>query len=209
MIPQVNTEIVIDYGRLDNKRYPDHDPDSRIGGLSGSINGMLVPMVWKMRVDEPVDGENNWYGHLNVYPYYITHVDWNLRAECEQFCHDWGCEFDDGSTPDPDGAGPQEPCSWGWDNNGDGLPDNGVEMNVYAGVSTEIQGGEKLNLTNVSHVELNGQTATPKGMENDDYTFLNYDTGNNALKWVVSNIASDLYFNSFVGHIPGRPLKDC
>jgi hypothetical protein len=64
-------------------------------------------------------------------------------------------------------------------------------------------GGERLNMTNVSHVELNGQTATPAYMENGRYLYMSYNTDNNSQEGGDFRTYNDeIYFNPFVGHIP-------
>ena len=136
MTPFENNEIVNEYCRFDNKPYANADSNSRLSGLKGYINGMMIPNVWKMRVDDPANYPDQpvWDGHNQSYPQFIAHVDWKMRAECEQFCGNNGCSFDDGSAPDPDDNGPQEPCSWGDDND----PEN--KFTLYAGVRMEVVG---------------------------------------------------------------------
>ena len=185
--PHPNTEIVIDYGRFDNKRYANAEPNHRLGGMAGYTNGTMVPVIWKSRVDEPT-GENSWTSHFTSYPYYITHIDMLLVPQCQDLCYDWGCEFDSDPVTLPDGY----ICSW----NDDGT------YPLFENAMFEVEGEERLTTANVENVELNGQFATPEYDGTGTFYAMSYNTDNNSQDGNYVGPDDGIYFNHIPGLIP-------
>jgi len=194
MIPHPNTETVVNYWRVDNKRYPNGDLNHRVAGMDGYTGGVMFPSVWKIRVDDPASATNPWIINddpitFDSYPYYITHVDWFWANDCASLCYDWGCEFDSGPVTLPNGY----ICDWG---------DHNTTITVYGGVEMNVDGEERLSPENVSHIVLNGQTEYPSYLEHGKFYSLNYNTGSNSQGGDYVGVYTDLYFHHNDGLLP-------
>lgn len=189
LIPSSNTEIIINYGRFDNKRYANQEPNSRISGLNGSTGGTLRPSVWKMHVEDPNNFTEAVWLHPNPnqdYPVDIIHADYILSSSCQALCDDNGCPFDSGPVTASDGT----VCDW-----------NFPQTGLYGGILWDIEDSE-LNLSNVAYVELNDQQATPLTMENNELIPMSWNTGDNSLHGGATITERNLCFNHFTGLLP-------
>ncbi len=176
IIPRINDNINITDGRLDNRRHTNGITDSRIV-IKGMINGVILPSIWKMKVDAPNNNPGAWVGPPTAnYPITIYHTDWFKTPQC---------------------SAANAPSSCWDDKNNDNRPDG------YAGPIMNVVGGEALGVDNVASVSLNGYTATPYYVEADYNRSLSWNAGNNSFTVSGTYVDTDtLYFHPFPALIP-------
>jgi hypothetical protein len=157
--------------------------------FSGELNVTQVPMIWKFQ------------SALGAF----YHIDWVLKPECEQFCHDWGCEFDDGENRIAENG---TVCGWQCEYDEFGNEISCPDMNGGPQI-INVSGDPmtKENITSVVwHNGPNGaETVTIYDSPVEDFNFMKYDMGQNFLEsygWMGGEIT--LYSNVFSDHaLPG------
>lgn len=136
--------------------------------FSGELDVQTVPQIWKF---SSPNGD-------------IYHIDSRLPAECEQFCHDWGCEFDDGTNRVDEATG--KVCGWScyFDEGGQEVcPDmNGPVFRISSG-------GTPMTKDNITSITWHNGPNGPETVSNpalwdsplENLNYMSWDTGLNIL----------------------------